>query len=118
MDRPAFDALDTCGSVRLMLAGHRHKSVAWRFRRKIHAVFGATALGIGQTAGWGAVVLCTDDVQCLFCKELCGTTYEFVTGTLLPCRGTFLPLATPLFEHSLWADPGTLPIRLAPSDRD
>ena len=118
MDRAAFDTLDACGAVRLVLAGHTHKCAAWRFRRKIHAVFGATAFGIGQSAGWGAVVLGADDVQALFCKELCGTTYEFISGTLLPRRGTFLPLATPLFEDSPWADPGTLPIRLDPTERD
>ncbi|MGH7214959.1 MAG: metallophosphoesterase family protein, partial [Tepidisphaeraceae bacterium] len=40
-DPAVLEALDACPHVKLVMSGHTHKSAAWRYRGKIHAIFPA-----------------------------------------------------------------------------
>ena len=117
-DRRTFDIIDQAPQVRAILSGHTHKTAGWQYRRKIHVVFPSTAYGIGDTCGWGCLVLSKQNVHSVFIKELAADTFESVQRSSQQREGNFRKLPTPLFESSELCDPCTLPQRPDPAARD
>ena len=104
------------------MSGHTHKSAARRYRGKIHAVFPACAYGIGESCGWGCVVVSKTDVHSVFVKELAASppataTFDHVSWELAERPGGFRRLETPLFENSPLCHPHRLPQADTPVER-
>lgn len=118
VDRASFDVIDRAPAVRAILAGHTHKAAAWQYRRKVHAVFPSTAVGIGETCGWGCVVLAPGRIHSVFVKELAMRTVEIVRADTCERAGVFRRLDIPLYESSPLCDPCLLPWRADPAARD
>lgn len=116
-DTAALALLDRAPNVRLVLSGHTHKSALWQYHRRLHAIFPAVAYGIGETCGWGCIVLGRRGVEAVFAKELRYRTFDHVTATDALRPGRHRRLAPKRFEDSELCNPCFLPRELDPRRR-
>lgn len=107
--RATFEAIDSAPCVKAVLSGHTHKSVAWDYRRKTHIIFPSVAYGIGQTCGWGLVVLGREGVHAVFTKEITGETYEHPSDSCSLRAGDFRRLPPEVYTRNQLFDPCLLP---------
>jgi len=107
--RATFEAIDSPPCVKAVLSGHTHKSVAWDYRRKTHIIFPSVAYGIGQTSGWGVVVLGREGVHAVFTKEIAGETYDHPSDSCSLRAGEFRRLTPELYTRNQLFDPCLLP---------
>jgi Icc protein len=108
-NRATFDAIDRATCMKAVLSGHTHKSAAWDYRGKTHVVFPSVAYGIGETSGWGVVVLGRDKVHAVFVKELAGDTYDHPSNASALRGGGFRKVKPEVYTRSPLFNPCMLP---------
>jgi 3',5'-cyclic-AMP phosphodiesterase len=113
VDRPSLDLINASQSIRGVFSGHTHKAMAYQYFRKQHAVFPATAYGIGHPAGWSCAVMSQQAIHSIFVKQLAAPSLDSTTDVKEMQRGACARLELTLYEDSLLCDPCLVPQRRA-----